>query len=116
MGEKKRPLGTKERPLGKDDLAPFHCPACKGEQPFKSAWMLTRYSELNCVHCSRELRPIEATVPRFHALSGILAGVVGVLFYQELGFLTALVVIPLVLLLNCYFTSRSVKFRLAENV
>lgn len=76
--------------------------------------MLTKFSELNCVHCLKKLRPIEESVPRFHAISGLLAGIVGILFYKELGFLTALIVIPIVLLLNCFFTSRSVKFKIED--
>jgi hypothetical protein len=77
--------------------------------------MLTKFSELNCTHCAAELRPIEETVPRFHAFSGLLAGVVGIIFYKELGLLTALIVVPLVLLLNCFFTAKSVKFRVPKS-
>lgn len=73
--------------------------------------MLTKFSEVSCSHCHAELTPIEETVPRIHAFSGLAGGVVGYLFYRNIGFYAAIIVIPWVMLFNCWFSTLVVKFR-----
>ena len=89
----------------------FTCPECNAKQPFKYSWMLTRYSEFSCSKCQTSLIPLAQSVPRIHAFSGLAGGFIGILFYKDLGFATALIVVPLVLLFNCWVSFLSVKFQ-----
>ena len=73
--------------------------------------MLTRYSEVRCLSCQAVLLPIAKSVPRIHAFSGLAGGAMGIMFYKELGFATALVVLPIVLLFNCWVSYLSVQFQ-----
>ena len=95
-----------------EKLSTFSCPSCRRRLLFKQAWMLTKFSEITCAHCHAKLAPIEATVPRIHAFSGLAGGLIGYLFYRSIGLYAAIIVIPWVMLFNCWFSTLVVKFKL----
>lgn len=95
----------------KEDGPPFTCCSCGKVLPFKRAWMLTRYSEIQCDHCGQALVPIPETVPRIHAFSGLVGSFVGIALHQKMGWLAAPPVIATVLLFNCLVGTKTVHFR-----
>jgi hypothetical protein len=72
--------------------------------------MLTKYSQCHCAKCHIALKPIAKTIPRVNAFSGLAGGFIGILFYKELGFGVAFLVLPIVLLFNCWVSSACVQF------
>jgi 2-methylisocitrate lyase-like PEP mutase family enzyme len=91
--------------------SPFTCPKCLATQPFKKAWMLTRYSQLTCDACQESLIPLAETVPRIHAFSAMGAAFIGVFLTKHLSLLqTILMIVPVVLLFNCLVVTKTVYF------
>jgi hypothetical protein len=98
-------------PASKKSDSIFSCPKCQSIQPFKSAWMLTRYTKLTCSDCSEAIRPIASSVPRIHAISGLGAAFVGIFLKQHLSLLqTILMIVPVVLIFNCLVVTKTVQF------
>ena len=91
--------------------SPFTCIKCLTVQPFKSSWMLTRYSKLSCAQCQEKLRPVAETVPKVHAFSAMGAAFIGVFLTKHLSLLqTVFIIAPVVLLFNCLVVTKTVYF------